>query len=140
MLAEVEMRDAMDGLNVSDALRFISDRALTQQDAMSGLLAMCGIARHHSVVGRLYSTLERLLDQGVRSRGPGYLGVVMVVMVVMVVALAEVAAVAAGGCRGCRGCRGCGGSGGLGDAVCMSYVLPSRLVVWGNFRVGARLH
>ncbi len=65
MLAEVEMRDAMDGLNVSDALRFISDRALTQRDAVNGLLAMCAIARHHSVVGRLYNTLERLLDQGV---------------------------------------------------------------------------
>ncbi len=128
MLAEVEMRDAMDGLNVSDALRFISDRALTQQDAMSGLLAMCGIARHHSVVGRLYSTLERLLDQGVRSRG----------------AWLPWCCDGCDGCDGCgggcRGCRGCGGCGGLGDAVCMLYVLPSRLVVWGNFRVGARLH
>ncbi len=60
------MRDAMRDLDVSNALRFISDRALTQGDAINGLLAMCASARHHSVIGRLYSTLERLLDKGVR--------------------------------------------------------------------------
>ncbi len=66
MLDEVELRDAMEHLPISDALRFISDRAHTHRGAMNGLLSMCLVAKHHTVLARILSTLEKLLDQGVR--------------------------------------------------------------------------
>ena len=68
MMDEVEMRQAMTTLEVSDALRFISDRAVLHKGAVNGLLSMVTVARHHVVVARLLTTLERLLDQGVRVR------------------------------------------------------------------------
>jgi hypothetical protein len=67
MQDEVEMEEAMRSLPMSDALRFVSDRALTSRGAMNGLLHMLSKARHPSVVARILTALENMLDAGVRS-------------------------------------------------------------------------
>ncbi len=64
MLDETEFQGSMALLSVSDALRFISDR-VSHPGALNGFLSMCSVAKHPSVLGRVLTALEKMLDNGV---------------------------------------------------------------------------
>ena len=64
---EYEFEHLVQSMDFIDTLRFISERAVLPKPPLHGFLQMLPHTRHHMILARLLTTLERMLDEEVRA-------------------------------------------------------------------------